>query len=138
MKTKHKSGFSLIEVMITALILAILAISSAAVLYHTGANIQIQGNKRIAMEYGTSRLEVLKAESYMASRSQTPDIPVVTTETANDVSLVITTDLTLHGADPADPDVGILTNEYVEVDVTVQYGRGTDETIRMNATKVLL
>ena len=138
MKTTQKSGFSLIEVMFTALILAILAIGGAAILYHTGAGIQIQGNKRIAMEYGISRMEALKAEAYMASRSQTLDNPVVRTETVNGVLMDITTDLTLHGAVPTDPDVGILTNEYVEVDVTVQYGLSADETIHMNATKVLL
>ena len=37
MKIKNKSGFSLIEIMLTALILAFLAIGGAAVLYHTGA-----------------------------------------------------------------------------------------------------
>lgn len=138
MKTKHKSGFSLIEVMITALILAILAIGGAASLYHTGASIQIQGNKRIAMEYGISILEALKSEAYFVSRSQTPDAPAVTVETVNGVPLTLTSDLILHGEDPTDPDVGILTNEYVEVDIKVQYGQSADETIHMNSTKVLL
>lgn len=138
MKTTQKAGFSLIEVMLTALLLAILAIGGAAVLYHTGAGIQIHGNKRIAMEYAISWMERFKAEEYTVSRSQAPNGPVVTTEDANGISLAITSDLTLHGANPSDPDVGILTNEYVEVDVTIQYGLSADETINMNATKVLL
>ena len=137
MKTKNKSGFSLIEIMVASLLLAVLALGGAAVLYRTGGGIQVYGNKRIAMEYARSMIETLKVEDYFVSRNRSSDDPVVTVETVNGVSLAITTDLTLHGADPADPDVGPLDNEYVELEIQVQYGRSADERVIMSTTKVL-
>jgi len=100
----------------------------------------VQGNKRIAMEYARSRIEASKIADYFAVRSQAPNNPVVTTETVNGVPLVITTDITLHGDDPDDPNgsFGLLGNEYLELEIQVQYGRSTDETVVMNTTKVLL
>lgn len=64
MKTKNKSGFSLIEIMVAAILLAVLALGGAQVLYHTGANIQIQGNKRIALELANARLESVRIQNY--------------------------------------------------------------------------
>ena len=138
MKTKNKSGFSLIEIMVSALLLAFLALGGAAVLYHTGAGVQEQGNKRIALEYGRSAIEGIKYEDYFVLRAKAPNNPVTETKTVNGVSLVITSDITLHGADPTDSDVGILTNEYLEVEALIQYGRSSDETVIINTTKVLL
>jgi prepilin-type N-terminal cleavage/methylation domain-containing protein len=64
MKTKHKAGFSLIEIMVAALLLAVLAVGGAAVLSHTGASIKIQGNKRIALELANARLETARVQNY--------------------------------------------------------------------------
>lgn len=64
MKTKHKSGFSLIEIMVAALVLAVLAVGGAAVLAHTGASIQIQGNKRVALALANARLETARVQNY--------------------------------------------------------------------------
>ena len=64
MKTKYKSGFSLIEIMVAALLLAVIAVGGAAVLSHTGVSIQIQGNKRVALELANARLETARAQNY--------------------------------------------------------------------------
>ena len=64
MKAKYKSGFSLIEVMVAALLLAVLALGGAAVLYHTGAVIQVQETKRKAIDQSVERLEVVKRSPY--------------------------------------------------------------------------
>ena len=140
MKTKNKSGFSLIEIMVAALLLAFLAVGGAAVLYQTGGGVQVQGNKRIAMEYARSRIESSKSTGYFVLRALAPNASATTTETVNGVPLVITTDITLHGDDPDDPNgsFGLLGNEYLELEIQVQYGRSTDETVVMNTTKVLL
>lgn len=64
MKTKHKSGFSLIEVMVATLILAFLAVGGSAALYHTGAMIQNQEQKRMAVDRAMERLELVKRTKY--------------------------------------------------------------------------
>lgn len=137
MKTKHKSGFSLVEVMVASLILAALVVGGAAVLYQTGGGVQIAGNKRVAMEYARSEMEAFKIGDYFVLRASAPNTSVTKTETVNEVPLVITTDIILHGADPSDPDVGPLGNEYLELHVQVQYGRYSDEVVVMNSNKVL-
>ena len=50
MKRKRKSGFSLVEIMVAALLLAVLALGGAAVLYHTGAILQVQEMRRKAID----------------------------------------------------------------------------------------
>ena len=140
MKKNHKAGFSLIEIMVSALLLAVLAVGGASVLYHTGAGVQVQGNKRIAMEYARSRIEASKLADYFVLRNQAPDDPVSVSTTVNGVALGITTDIILHGDDPDDPNgqFGRLGNEFLELEIQVQYGRSSDETVVMNTTRVLL
>lgn len=46
MKRNDKSGFSLVEVMVSMLVLAALVVGSAAVVYHAAGGIQRQQNKR--------------------------------------------------------------------------------------------
>ena len=65
MKTSRKDGFTLIELLLASLIIVILVIGGAAALYHTGSNVKIQGNKRIALEVANQRLELAKANSYL-------------------------------------------------------------------------
>ncbi len=71
MKTKHKAGFSLIEIMVAALLLEVLALGGAAVLYHTGAVIQDAEAKRMAVDQAMERMELVRRTRY--SIMQPPD-----------------------------------------------------------------
>lgn len=64
MKTKNKAGFSLIEIMVSALLLSVLALGGASALYHTGAVIQNQEQKRMAVDQAMERLELVKRTRY--------------------------------------------------------------------------
>jgi prepilin-type N-terminal cleavage/methylation domain-containing protein len=57
MSRQHKSGFSLIEVMIGMLILAVLVVGAATIMYQTGGIIQRQQNKREAIVAASTVLE---------------------------------------------------------------------------------
>jgi prepilin-type N-terminal cleavage/methylation domain-containing protein len=61
---RGKAGFSLIEIMVATLVLAVLAVGGAAALYHTGAMIQNQEQKRMAVDQAMERLELLKRAKY--------------------------------------------------------------------------
>lgn len=64
MKTTYKYGFSLIEIMVSILILVVLAMGGAAVTYHAGGGIQRQQNKREAIVAANSILEALWSATY--------------------------------------------------------------------------
>lgn len=138
MKTNRKSGFSLIEIMVASLLLAVLAVGGAAVFHQTGAGIQIYGNKRVAMEYARSWIETSKDVDYFVLRGRAADAPVSLSTTVNGVVLTTISDITLHGDPGGDGVYGPLGNEYLELEVEVQYGRSADEKVEMNTTKVLL
>ena len=148
MKQKHakkKAGFSLIEVMVAALILVILVIGGAAILSQAGGDIQVIGNKQIALERARTKLERLRDQDYEVLRTAAvagnPDV-VITTETHNGVTFVITTtnqlvatggiiDL-LHGSS----DVDEYDNEYIDLSVRATY-RSADEDVLLHAIKTL-
>ncbi len=140
MKTKNKSGFSLIEIMVAALLLAVLAVGGAAVLYQTGGDIQVQGNKRIAMEHARSKLEVLAEVDYLELQARAiaadPEI-IIFNETHNGVSFsgTITNRFISTGGILYDVSSGTLDNEYLELSVRVQ-SRG--EAVVLNVIKVFL
>ena len=52
------------EVMIAIVILMVMALGSAAFLYHSQVGISTQGNKRVALEAASSRLEEIRASQY--------------------------------------------------------------------------
>ena len=130
-KKKNKSGFSLIEVMVAMLVLLVLMVGGAMVLYTTSADIQIYGNKRVAMERARTQLEVLQAKDYKTlsaeakagnpqtgSRSETwKGIPIAINWTNQWVSTG-----------------GILTNEYIQLYVSASFS-GTDERVLLQAHK---
>ena len=60
MKKEQKSGFSLIETLVSVLLLVVLVIGSAMMLYRTGAQIQLMGNKHVAMERARTMMEALR------------------------------------------------------------------------------
>jgi prepilin-type N-terminal cleavage/methylation domain-containing protein len=57
-------GFTLVEVMVAIVILMVMALGSAAFLYHSQVGISTQGNKRVALEAASSRLEEIRASQY--------------------------------------------------------------------------
>jgi prepilin-type N-terminal cleavage/methylation domain-containing protein len=61
-----KSGFTLIEVLISALIIGILVIGGAAALHHAGSSVAINGKKRIALAIANQRMELARANPYIA------------------------------------------------------------------------
>jgi prepilin-type N-terminal cleavage/methylation domain-containing protein len=63
-KKKNKSGFSLSEVLMSVLIIAVLAIGGSAALYQTGSSVIIQGHKRVALEIANQRLELAMSNYY--------------------------------------------------------------------------
>ncbi len=74
------AGFTLLEIMVAILLLAVLAIGGAAALYRTGGSIQAQGNKRIAVELANKVLEEEKA---------TPYLDIVTSPSSDETSTVV-------------------------------------------------
>jgi len=140
MKTKHKSGFSLIEIMVAALLLAFLAVGGAAVLYQTGGGVRVQGNKRIAMEHVRSELEELSEVDYFELRARAiaanPEV-LVWNESHYGVpfSVTVTNRFISTGGVLYDVSSGTLDNEYLELSVRIQ---SREDVIVMNVIKVLL
>lgn len=60
----RKRGFTLVEIMISILVLTVLVVGGAAALYHTGGGIQRQQNKREAIVAANSELEKLWSTTY--------------------------------------------------------------------------
>ena len=71
-KKKTKSGFTLIEIMVASLLIAVLALGGAAVLYHTGSVIGTQKLKRLAIDQAIARMELLNRTRYSIMRPSTP------------------------------------------------------------------
>ena len=148
---KAKSGFTLVEVLISALIIAILVIGGSAALYHTGSSILVTGNKRIALEIANQRLELAKANpytdiapdyydgsnanKYLKPSKTDPDILVVTLSAAYDNIILDgvtykmrTKVIRYHAGDgPANFDT-----ECVKVTVSVLYNADTGETVDLD------
>jgi len=60
----QKCGLTLVEVMIAIVILMVMALGNAVFLYHSQVGIFTQGNKRVALEAASSRLEEICASDY--------------------------------------------------------------------------
>ena len=121
MKTKNKSGFSLVEIMVAALLLAVLAIGGAAVMYQTGGNIQIQGNKRIALELANEVLERYQSIEYS-------DIPSSDTDTisVDGIAHLVAINSTIEHFPSPSPSVA---DEYKQIEVRVSYRSGLDNVV---------
>lgn len=68
-KTKSKAGSTLIEVMLAALILVVLALGGGAILRHSGSTVAIQKNKRVAIEAASRQLEWLRVDPNLSEGS---------------------------------------------------------------------
>jgi type II secretory pathway pseudopilin PulG len=65
-----------VEVVLSALILAILAVGGGAFLYHSRARIGIERNRRVALEIANSRLESLRASGFNVIKPSANDYTV--------------------------------------------------------------
>jgi type II secretory pathway pseudopilin PulG len=63
-KASRREGATLVEVMVAAVILLVMALGSTAFMYHSRADIGIQRNKRVAVDVANSRLEEVRASNY--------------------------------------------------------------------------
>jgi type II secretory pathway pseudopilin PulG len=62
----RQRGTTLVEIIVSCVILAVLAISGMTALCETGAGLAIQKNRRIALGIANSRLEELRTVPYIA------------------------------------------------------------------------
>ena len=130
-RNKNKSGFSLIEIMVAMLLLGVLVLGGSKVLSATGGDIQVYGNKRVALELARTELEGLMAADYFTLRDAAVAGNPQTgsrSETWNGIAVTINWTNRLVSAG------GILDNEYIALDVAVSY-RGTDQTVLLHAMK---
>jgi prepilin-type N-terminal cleavage/methylation domain-containing protein len=148
-KKNQKSGFTLIEVLLSALIIAVLVIGGSAALYHTGSSVILQGNKRIALEVANQRLELARANSYLAIApgeydeddkyflkpdKTDSDILVVTVSatdediTVGDLSYKLRTKVLRHSKGGGELDFN---SECLQITATVEYSPTTGETVEL-------
>ena len=59
-----RAGGTLVEVMVSCLILAVIAVATAACLYYAREQTSVQRNRRTAMELANSRLEEIRGAPY--------------------------------------------------------------------------
>lgn len=138
-RKKKKSGFSLVEIMVAMLLLLVLVIAGAMVLYTTGADVQVYGNKRVALELARTQLEALLAQDYDALRTAAVAGSPQTgsrSETWNDIPIAInwTNELISSGGVVWQYTGGALDNEYIKLDVAASFP-GTDDAVLLQATK---
>ena len=63
---KRRAGATLVELMITCVILMVMAIGGAAYLTQSRTSLALQRSKRAALEAGNARLETVRATPYTA------------------------------------------------------------------------
>lgn len=142
MKKQNKSGFSLIEVMVSILILLVLIIGGAAVLYQTGGTIQVEGNKRAVLERVRTEFERQRNLDYMVLRARAvngnPEV-INYNEVYNGMSISVsfTNELIATGGILNTMSSGVLDNEYIKLSVLATYGTGSDDTVFLHSYKSL-
>ena len=123
MKTKHKSGFSLIEIMVSVIILVVLALGGAAVMYRTGGDIQRQQNKREALVVANRVLEGLWNTTY-ADLGASPLIPAIVAVNGNamPVSVVISSE-----------QINVDGDSYRDIQISISYIQ--NDTVELNSRR---
>ena len=111
MKTKNKSGFSLIEIMVAVILLVTLALGGAAVMYQTGGSIQRQQNKREALVAANFAMESFWNQNYDSLRSL-GGTQSSTNADVNGQTMTMTVDIL-----PEDVDIDGNSNVVIVIDV---------------------
>lgn len=118
-----KYGFSLIEVMIAVLVLAVLVLGSAAVVYRAGGGIQRQQNKRETIVAANQVLEIFWNMTYADLKGKyAGGSPIARTQLVNgnslNASVVISEEKTdSHG------------EQYIEITLDLDHRGGTDDIV---------
>lgn len=68
---KEKPGFTLVEVMMAMVILVLLAVGSGSFLLYSRVQVELQKDKRAALEVASGRLEELRAAAYNVTKPAT-------------------------------------------------------------------
>ena len=123
MKTKHKSGFSLIEIMVAVILLVVLALGGAAVMYQTGGGVQRQQNKREAIVAANRELEVLWNTTY-ADLGAGPATPATMSVNGNSMTLTVTISSEQTNADG---------DNYRDIQIVISYMTG--DTVEINSRR---
>lgn len=137
---KKKSGFSLIEIMVASLLIAVLAIGGAVVLYHTGAVVGDQELKRQAIDQAIARMELVKRTRYQIMNPPTTDTYYYIDSDQDD--LLESNELNLSQIAETQKQFPMFTSirrvpppsplseaEYLVVNVTVSYNRELEQVI---------
>ncbi len=144
-RNSNGAGLTLVEVMIAIVILTVMALGSAAFLYHSQVGIFYQGNKRVALEAANSRLEEIRASQYndindimpndYAIHYLSPDLSgnwALTdndpeeTKNINGITLPIVTKVRYM-----DIDEGTDSYDYIRITVSMGYRAGIDDTVTL-------
>jgi prepilin-type N-terminal cleavage/methylation domain-containing protein len=154
MKTlESKSGFTMVEIMLTIVLVLILVLGGGAVVHQTGSRVVHEGNKRVAIEIANLRMEMVRAQNYdlispgSANYYEDTANSFFLTDANNDavmernsskVSDTITlagnnyavfTEIKLWGAGGS-PDAPLLLAEHIEAEVTVQHRSGQTVSVK--------
>jgi Tfp pilus assembly protein PilV len=146
-RRRSRSGATLIEILVACLILAVVAVGTAACLYLSQGATAVQRNRRTALELANSRLEELRTAPYTAidptaNNTNLYYIDRLTgswhvlssdqgeTVNVNGRSQPITTTVRFVDADGAG-----VPYECVRLTVTVKYGRSASETVTLETLK---
>ena len=118
-KTQNKSGFSLVEVVVTILLLVVIALGGSAVMSQAGGGIQRQQNKREALVAANTVMERIWNQSYSDLESRS-DSTLNETVTVNGITMNVTVDV---GVESTDPDG----RSYIELSVDVDHLSASDD-----------
>ena len=150
-----KAGFSLVEIMISILILAILALGGSAMMHRAGSGILVQGKKKVALELADLRLEVARAqfyydiaEDYGAGNEiylsdtdgdgimEISDSKVLETITLAGIDYTLFTEVTRWETSDVNNPNPHLSSEHLEIAVVVEYRSDTGETAVLKGVRL--
>ena len=142
-RSDFRHGSTLVEVLVACLILAIIAVGTAACLYLSQGAIAVQKNRRTATELASSRLEELRAAPYASICPSaknynlyyidriTGSWRVGTTSQGETVKVNGTARPMTTTVRYVDADGGSATYDCLRLTVTIQFGRGALDTVTL-------
>ena len=126
MKNKCKSGFSLVEIMVSILVLVFLVVGGAAVLHQTGGIIQRTQNKREAIVAANYAMETFWNPNY-DSLADIQGQQFSTNATVNGKSMTMTVDILTEQTD-------VDGHNYIDLRIDVDH-LGSDADILLHARR---